>query len=396
MIVVATASVLAALAAASCADSDALIARDLDVDAGSTLGSSFDVPADAGEASLVEPELLCIGTECPPPFATCPPRQGGITPPGPVYKCQNDLMTDNDNCGECGHTCPSIPRLKVVSTCIGGKCVPLCWDKTVRDCNGIIEDGCETYIGSDPKNCGECGNVCPDGVNCIDGHCGCPPGRMQCGFQCVDPKTDDANCGSCGNVCGDAPDAEAPPPNMQYGCGDGECGKLRCIQNNQVQWENCDGKLDNGCEVDLRTLDPENCGACGVKCGAGETCRRFADGHVACGCEPNLTMCGTENAPTCVDIATNVEHCGACNHACPFNMLFAKPHQFASCEDGLCGLTCEPGWGDCNGNTADGCETNLMVHGGNCGACGHACDTAAGQPCINGTCLMVACESEQK
>ena len=393
VVVLATVSVLAALAAASCADSDVLIAREFAVEAGAT-NNSFELPPDAGEAAAVEPTLMCIGTECPAPFATCPPRQGGIQAPAPVYKCQNDLMTDNDNCGECGHACPSIPQLNVLSTCVGGKCVPLCWSKSVRDCNSIIEDGCEAHVGSDRNNCGQCGNKCADGEQCIDGNCGCPPGTIQCGSECVNPKSDDSNCGQCNNVCS-PPDGATPPDNMQYACGDGQCGKLRCIQDNRVRWENCDGLLDNGCEIDLFTLDPNNCGACGVKCSPEETCRRFSDGHIACGCKSNETMCGAESNPTCVDIATNVEHCGACNHACPFALLLGKPHQFATCVDGLCGLICEPGWGDCNGNSADGCETNLMVHGGHCGGCGHSCDTAAGQPCINGACLMVGCNSVQ-
>jgi hypothetical protein len=393
VVVLALASLVAALLAASCADSEVLIAREVGIDAAGSTGTSFDVPADGGEASTPEPTLLCIGTECPAPFATCPPREGAQSTT--VYKCQNDLMTDNDNCGECGHPCPSFPSLRVISQCVGGKCVPRCTDKTVRDCNQIIEDGCEANVGSDPNNCGDCGVKCADGERCIDGHCGCPPGKVQCGFDCVDIKTDDSNCGACDHVCGTEADAGEPPPNAYYGCGNGECGKIRCIQNNSVHWENCDGQIQpNGCEIDLLKLDPNNCGQCGNKCAPGETCRRFLDGHIACSCQPNEEMCG--DPPVCVDISTNLEHCGACNHQCPFAFGLGKPHQFATCTDGICGVICEPGFGDCNGNTADGCETNLMVHGGNCGACGHSCDTAAGQPCVNGACLMVSCESVQK
>jgi hypothetical protein len=36
----------------------------------------------------------------------------------------------------------------------------------------IDADGCETHVLSDPDNCGECGNVCPDGTTCQEGTCG--------------------------------------------------------------------------------------------------------------------------------------------------------------------------------------------------------------------------------
>lgn len=45
------------------------------------------------------------------------------------------------------------------------------------------------------------------------------------------------------------------------------------------------------------------------------------------------------------------------------------PH--VTCNGGSCG-GCEPGWGDCNGNPADGCETHLNGDN-NCGSCGNSC-----------------------
>ena len=44
---------------------------------------------------------------------------------------------------------------------------------------------------------------------------------------------------------------------------------------------------------------------------------------------------------------------------------------------------CAPGFADCNGSIADGCEADLRVPA-NCGSCGHAC--SAGQVCNGGTC----------
>jgi hypothetical protein len=64
-----------------------------------------------------------------------------------------------------------------------------------------------------------------------------------------------------------------------------------------------------------------------------------------------------------------------------------------SCNKGICAYECATGFADCNGSSADGCETNLRTHAGNCGACGNACDVAAGQPCVEGKCLMTDCDA---
>jgi hypothetical protein len=93
--------------------------------------------------------------------------------------------------------------------------------------------------------------------------------------------------------------------------------------------------------------------------------------------------------PRCVDLLNDPDACGACNAAC----RPAGPNQTRACEKGLCVYGCAPGFADCNGDPADGCETNLDAHPANCGACGHACDVAAGQPCVEGKCLTVPCDA---
>ncbi|MBI5516634.1 MAG: hypothetical protein HY909_22810 [Deltaproteobacteria bacterium] len=45
---------------------------------------------------------------------------------------------------------------------------------------------------------------------------------------------------------------------------------------------------------------------------------------------------------------------------------------------------CEEGFGDCNGDPADGCEAELRRDRAHCGACGVACP--AGAPCADGAC----------
>ncbi len=84
--------------------------------------------------------------------------------------------------------CPGHP-----SQCSGKCCGTLCLDTM-----------------NDPRNCGDCGNVCATGTICSGGHCGCPPNGLACGMGqtccgslgCVSLDSDIRNCGACGNLCG--------------------------------------------------------------------------------------------------------------------------------------------------------------------------------------------------
>jgi hypothetical protein len=268
-----------------------------------------------------------------------------------------------------------------------------------RNCNNFIEDGCEINISDDPANCGACGNACAAGVHCIDGKCGCLPPLTDCDGKCRDTRYDENNCGACRNECGTSPtDCDPKRPNTDYGCGESACGKVQCKGgfgdcNHDLNTAYSDkGCLSDGCETDLRT-DTNNCGSCGVKCAPGQECRDDGDGPQCL--EPcakaNLTQCQFG----CVDLLSDKSNCGMCGNMCPF----PRAHQVSSCAKGFCKMECLAGFGDCNGDPSDGCEVDLSRHPANCGSCGHACDAdagagsdgGAGQPCIEGTCLMVEC-----
>src|SRR5258706_9370164 len=58
------------------------------------------------------------------------------------------------------------------------------------------------------------------------------------------------------------------------------------------------------------------------------------------------------------------------------------PHATAICVDGGCEVqNCDPGWGECDGLAATGCEVDLS-DSKNCGGCGHVCSVG----CLNGQC----------
>ena len=55
------------------------------------------------------------------------------------------------------------------------------------------------------------------------------------------------------------------------------------------------------------------------------------------------------------DLNTDLENCGTCGNACDF------AGGVGSCTAGICEMAgCDSGYGDCNGDMADGCEQNLL------------------------------------
>jgi len=58
----------------------------------------------------------------------------------------------------------------------------------------------------------------------------------------------------------------------------------------------------------------------------------------------------------------------------------------ATCVSSLCAMSaCQPTWGNCDGNVANGCEASLATTQ-NCGACGNVC--GANSICSAGTCVV--------
>ncbi|WP_146647249.1 hypothetical protein [Labilithrix luteola] len=173
-----------------------------------------------------------------------------------------------------------------------------------------------------------------------------------------------------------------------FGCGNGQCGHLKC---SYVEVADCNKDLglacaSDGCETIIGLDDAQNCGACGHACKANETCENGScvvpPPAVPTSCPEGLLLCGD----ACIDPLSDVNNCGGCGSRC-----VVGPKQVGTCKKGICQFECEVGWGDCTDTW--GCETNLANHPAHCGACGNRCDTAAGQPCIDGQCLMTECDA---
>lgn len=91
-------------------------------------------------------------------------------------------------------------------------------------------------------------------------------------------------------------------------------------------------------------------------CPAGSICEQGAcvpgctEEHA---CADGLSCCDGQ----CFDTTSDPEHCGGCQ-ACPAP---ASAHASPVCSNSVCGFgLCEPGYGDCNNDPADGCEADLQ------------------------------------
>ena len=104
-------------------------------------------------------------------------------------------------------------------------------------------------------------------------------------------------------------------------------------------------------------------------CGPDDICDR----GTCVACDTGQTHCGA----ACVDTQNDPAHCGGCGNACPERTGARNP----GCSGGACTLVCDAGWADCDGDPANGCETNLG-NPSNCLGCGDAC--SGGDECRAG------------
>jgi hypothetical protein len=122
----------------------------------------------------------------------------------------------------------------------------------------------------------------------------------------------------------------------------------------------------SGSCVTLAT-DPKHCGACGEECRADRVCD---EGRCSSGCGGNLTNC----SGSCADLQSDPDHCGSCTVACEADQ---------TCTLGVCVASlCQGSLTRCGALCVDTSQDPR-----NCGACGKSCGPR--QRCEDSTCVAM-------
>jgi len=254
-----------------------------------------------------DPLLGCDNAPCPAGttcntnafFSSCVPDTCALDADGTVCLSPNgkpltccggrciDTGEDAANCGGCGLACPT-----------GASCLRSC---VFESCPGLV-NGCSDSGYYFAQNCGMGLDPCPDGTACSRQQClptSCASGEggacafsddiqgICCSGQCVNPSADSQNCQGCGIAC------PAGAVCISGTCFDTQpgscaCGAYSICSGTQCfAADSCDRSGGGDCAAEDGTVglccgnacahpltDSQNCGGCGVTCGAGQTCQQ--------------------------------------------------------------------------------------------------------------------------
>ncbi len=224
----------------------------------------------------------------------------------------------------------------------------------------------------------------------------CPSGLTLCGGVCVDTRVGVPNagstvvehCGSCGATVSAGAGGSVKGASA-VGCINGQPAILAC----QVDYDDCDNDPNTGCEVHLPTgqrqwpangfgPNGEHCGACGFAChGVGDVCvnGQCKNPSATFQCAPGWADLDNSTTNGCeTNVSSDANNCGGAGVVC---------NTTGGCVNGACAaaagqVACLQGYGDCDGNSANGCEVNLKTSRSHCGVCNNA--TSALEVCSNG------------
>ncbi|MEO8905087.1 MAG: hypothetical protein ABI488_21750 [Polyangiaceae bacterium] len=198
--------------------------------------------------------------------------------------------------------------------------------------------------------------------------------------HCTDQISNEGETGlDCGGTCPACPAGGSCQVNN-------DCAGNECI-GNVCQDASCTDGVQSGSETAV------DCGggACSP-CASGENCLAARD------CVSGVCLTGACAQPSCADMILNGDEsdmdCGGACSACLPGQRCKLPTDCAggACTQGTCSLTCLDGKGNCDGDAANGCETNLKTDTDHCNACDTPCALMhATARCTGGACQVDAC-----
>jgi hypothetical protein len=186
---------------------------------------------------------------------------------------------------------------------------------------------------------------------------------------------------ACGFPSYSAPGASAAAGSAGTSVGAAGCDSGSCDAC-PAGFADCDQDAQNDCETQLGT--DTSCAGCGIACTNDHGLNHCVvpDGDSVGHCEPTCAVgygdCDLQPEDGCeTSINQDSLSCGSCGMACPSNG--GTP----LCVAGKCGLSsCNLGFGDCN--NAGVCSFHLNTDPQNCGRCGHVCSSSHGTARCNG------------
>ncbi|MBQ9818027.1 MAG: hypothetical protein IJM59_11280 [Proteobacteria bacterium] len=284
---------------------------------------------------IAEPSILCVDIRfdhrfCGEDLVTCKADEmclDGTCQPISKTECEVDGRT------LCENRCINFEEnhMDGCSRCMSGWCSTELQVKTA---------GCNTKAGIGLNNCRIClynedeqiGTKCNDIYSrCVDNDCACAFGEEKLSVH-DEVSSNHVMCVNMNNYQLETCTGSACPNGFKcrngWGdCIDGDKTTPSGVSDGKLGVDGCETNVHEGQIVDAHTIN--NCGACGTVC-----------------------------APAHVDSA--------------------------NCSQGICSYRqCEAGYADCDGNTANGCESLLASDANNCGICGKSCSEGG---CQNSTC----------
>lgn len=291
-----------------------------------------------------------------------------------VAACSVDVDVANKACpcGD-GYTCDTVNDVCVLGAPTtpappGPTCADDCKCATDSDCKDPTRSKC-----SPNKVCVECSKT-PD--SCAVGYCN---DKFQCTAGCksdpdcqkISPST--PNCLLTLHQCVECVPGSVPCKVAGQTCSpSGVCVESCATGSSCSGGKTCCTKLGLCLDTSNDVLD---CGKCDLACDKTNGTPTCSGGMCKWMCASGFAHCGTMNSGCETNIRTDVANCGVCGKNCNTNLNANNPQ----CVAGTCTFTtCKPGFGDCDGNKANGCECA-------CGAKGQTCCPSPAAPCLDGT-----------
>ena len=396
------------------------------------------------------PSQKCVNSncECLPEFAACGNRciDSSLDPDycGAKGKCN---QADPGSADWQGKSCGAHAYCSK-SQCLCEAGYIMCQDHCISPASdqfcGASQEGAQCRLGTDctAENRKSCQNI--NGTY----KCVCDSGYIECGGKCIDPTTNSQFCGKLNSDPKHTTQCSELTACNKQACVDGVCKdncpddqiscpisetESICVKQSIYQLKvvpgNCTICADGYCpdpqytddffhedrclkKNDSNKLNTDNhCSKCNDACTGGKTCQITGSSH-ACACPADMTLCQGQcldlkalHKATCntcetgwddcnkdpsdgceANILDNKEHCGKCSNNCEQNLANKHVSNIVCISESCQFTTCHTGYGNCDGKSSNGCETQLLTSASNCGSCGYKC--GQNHACSNSKCCL--------